>query len=97
MCFPQKTEESTPFTEMDASCVSLRREQQTLIIHLSETGSFFCSMHPYRCLFKNRGRWLEFNVRVIAWSIALIFVFEWSGCMAKLPITIISEERKNGM
>lgn len=54
-------------------------------------------MHPYRCLFKNRGRWLEFNVRVIAWSIALIFVFEWSGYMAKLPITIISEERKNGM
>lgn len=69
---------------------SLRHEQQTLIIHLSEKG-FFCLTDPYRGLFKNRGRWLEFNVRVIAWSTALIFVFEWGGCIAKLPITVISE------
>lgn len=69
---------------------SFRHEQQTLIIHLSET-VFFCLMHPYQCLFKNRARWLEFNVRVIAWSIALIFVFEWSGCIAKRPITVVTE------
>lgn len=71
-------------------CPHSGMNNKTVIIHLSKTG-LFCLMPPYRCLFKNSGRWLEFNVRVIAWSTALIFVFEWSGCIAKPPITVIGK------
>lgn len=41
-------------------------------------------MQRYQLLFKNRGRWLEFNVRVTARSIGLIFFFE---CVGAWPTT----------
>lgn len=69
---------------LPVSCI-LTQAWTTDAYHPFIWNRLFCLIHPYRCLFKNRGRWLEFNVRVIAWSIALIFAFEWSGCIAELP------------